>query len=106
MFADDAVHGTKTEAGTLSDRLGGVERVEDLRSVFHAWSRITEFEDGRIILPASADENRATSDRSERFHRITDDVKANLQHLVRVSRDPRESGVKVLSDGDAGVIIE
>src|SRR6185312_15826414 len=85
VLGNDAVGEAQTEAGSAADRLGGEERVEDLREDIggDAAAVVLHFDDHLITYPARGDLDLAggLAGRLDRLHAVHEQVEEDLVDL-------------------------
>src|ERR1700691_4398395 len=100
VFLHDAVADAEAEAGALADGLGGEERIEDLLGGFDAGSAIGKLDDQLAVVVRGANHQRAAADFFQRVHGIADQVEENLQNLIGIAENVRQSFVNIGANFD------
>src|SRR5947209_1266093 len=90
MVLDDAVNGTQTEAGALSYRFGGVERVKDALRIAHSRTGIGKLQQDVRVFVLGGDFQRSSANFIEGIHGIFDDLDESLEQLFAVADHARE----------------
>ena len=91
MFRNNSVTNAKPETSSLSNRLGGIERIENSGRIFDARAAVGKLYDKLIALLGGSNPQIAIC----RFfqdgvHRIVNQIQEHLLQLVRIGRGRRQ----------------